>query len=74
MRLYMAAVLNTIQKYPVGTRVVMKNFIEDASDGYEPIPNGASGIVEHVDAVGIIHVLWEGHRRLGVYPEEIDLC
>ena len=38
-------------------------------DPYTSLEPGHVGVVNHVDAVGTVHVDWEGGSRLGLLPD-----
>ena len=61
-----AEVVNKIKKgYPSGTRVELIYM----DDSYGVLEAGDKGTVDHVDAIGTIHVNWDNGSRLGVaYP------
>ena len=49
----------------VGKRIVL-----DHMEDPEPIPDGATGTIFHVDDWGHIHVQWDNGRSLSVIPGE----
>lgn len=52
------------QRYPVGTRVVLRSM----EDPYAPIPPGTKGTVTYVDDMGQIGVDWDNGSRLSLVP------
>ena len=50
------------EMYPVGTRVELINM----EDPYSPVEAGARGTIEHVDALGQLHMKWDNGRTLAL--------
>ena len=51
-------------KYKAGMKVRLIKMY----DYIEPIPPLTTGIIEHIDDIGTLHVIWEGGKRLGLIP------
>ena len=51
--------------YPAGTKV---RLTADMEDPYEPIPEGAEGVVTGVDDIGSIHTAWSCGPSLALIP------
>ena len=49
-------------KYKEGMKVKLIKMY----DYIEPIPPLTTGIIEHIDDIGTLHVIWEGGKRLGL--------
>ena len=49
------------KKIPVGTKVRLIKM-----DDEHPVPPGTTGIVNHIDDMGQIHVAWENHSTLAL--------
>ncbi len=49
----------------VGSRIVL-----DHMEDVDPIPDGATGTIVHVDDWGHYHVQWDNGRSLSVIPGE----
>lgn len=54
------------EKYKVGTKLRLK---EDLKDDYRTIKAGEKCIVEHIDDIGTIHVVWENGSTLGLLTD-----
>lgn len=54
------------ERYPKGTRIRL----EHMNDPFHPVPDGMTGIVEHVDDAGQIHMKWDNGQSLAIVPEE----
>jgi len=54
------------EQYPEGTRIRLNHM----SDPWSPVPEGTEGTVDHVDAIGTIHMKWDNGRSLGLVPGE----
>lgn len=54
------------EQYPEGTRIRLNHM----SDPWSPVPEGTEGTVDHVDAIGTIHMKWDNGRTLGLVPGE----
>jgi hypothetical protein len=54
-----------IDKSLIGKRITLEH-MEDP----EPIPDGATGTIVHVDGWGHYHVQWDNGRSLSVIPGE----
>ena len=55
------------EMYPVGTRVELIKL----EDPYSPVEAGARGTIEHVDALGQLHMKWDNGRTLA-FPRKIS--
>lgn len=51
--------------YPQGTRIELVHM----DDPYAPVPSGTKGIVEYVDDMGQIAMIWDNGRTLALIPE-----
>lgn len=52
--------------YPPGTKIRLHQM----SDPYAPVPSGTEGVVDMVDDMGTIHMIWDNGRTLGLVPGE----
>ena len=52
-------------KFPKGTKIVCESM---GGNEQRPILPGTKGIVQNVDDIGTIHVIWENNRLLGLIP------
>ncbi len=52
------------------TSIVGKRIVLGHMEDPEPIPDGATGTIVHVDDWGHIHVQWDNGRSLSVIPGE----
>ncbi len=54
------------QTYIPGTRIILNQTINDP----RPVFAGEKGIVQSVDDIGTIHILWDSGRCLGLIVSE----
>ncbi len=59
-------ITNIKQKYQPQTRIELIF----TNDPYTKLQPGSQGIVDFVDGIGQIHVLWDSGSRLALIPEE----
>ena len=57
-------VLKLKQEYPPGTRIVLNHM-----DDKWAVTPGTRGTVDHVDATGQVHPIWDNGRTLAIVPE-----
>ena len=59
-------IFGTNKQNPLVGRKITLEHMED----FEPIPDGATGTIVHVDDWGHYHVQWDNGRALSVIPGE----
>ena len=58
-------VLQIEKAYPKGTRIELIEM-----KGEPDFPAGLQGVVDFVDGIGQIHMIWDNGRTLALIPEE----
>ena len=53
-----------------GDRVVLKS----TTDPYTNLMPGDEGTVDHIDAIGTVHIDWDNGSNLGLVPGEDDFA
>ena len=53
----------------VGKRIVLR---KDMDDPYTKLKAGDTGVINHIDDAGTLHVVWDSGSTLGVLPDVDD--